>query len=49
MGILRVDHPDIMDFIMAKRDQTLLTNFNLSVGMTEAFMQAVGKEVRITT
>jgi len=43
MGILRVDHPDIMDFIMAKRDQTKLTNFNISVGMTEAFMEAVEK------
>ncbi len=41
MGILRVDHPDIMDFIMAKRDQTVLTNFNLSVGLTETFMEAV--------
>jgi len=44
MGILRVDHPDIMDFIMAKRDQTILTNFNISVGLTEAFMEAVEKD-----
>ncbi len=43
MGILRVDHPDIMDFIMAKRDQKVLTNFNISVGLTEAFMEAVEK------
>ncbi len=49
MGILRVDHPDIMDFIMAKRDQTILTNFNISVGLTEAFMEAVenGKDYEI--
>ncbi|MBN1140242.1 MAG: vitamin B12-dependent ribonucleotide reductase [Deltaproteobacteria bacterium] len=44
MGILRVDHPDIMDFIMAKRDPKVLTNFNISVGITEAFMEAVEKD-----
>ena len=44
MGILRVDHPDIMDFIMCKRDQTVLTNFNISVGLTEGFMEAVEKD-----
>ncbi|PLX68320.1 MAG: ribonucleoside-diphosphate reductase, adenosylcobalamin-dependent [Denitrovibrio sp.] len=44
MGILRVDHPDIMEFVYAKEDKTKLTNFNLSVGITEAFMQAVVDE-----
>ncbi|WP_319541084.1 vitamin B12-dependent ribonucleotide reductase [uncultured Pseudodesulfovibrio sp.] len=44
MGILRVDHPDIMDFIKAKERDGELNNFNLSIGLTEAFMKAVEKK-----
>lgn len=41
MGVLRVDHPDLDEFIRAKLDSRALRNFNLSVGATDAFMDAV--------
>ncbi len=44
MGILRVDHPDILEFIKCKQDNNDITNFNISVGITEKFINAVQKD-----
>jgi ribonucleoside-diphosphate reductase alpha chain len=44
MGVLKIDHPDIMEFIKIKQNPNEMTNFNLSVGITKAFMEALEKE-----
>ncbi len=46
MGVLRVDHPDIEEFIEAKSEEGILSNFNLSVSVTDEFMESVKKGER---
>jgi ribonucleoside-diphosphate reductase alpha chain len=46
MGVLRVDHPDIMEFVNAKHDNKNLSGFNMSVAITDDFMNAVARDAK---
>ncbi|MBN1954632.1 MAG: ribonucleoside reductase class II [Anaerolineae bacterium] len=47
MAVLRVDHPDIEEFVTCKSKEQAISNFNISVGVTDAFMRALGKDTTV--